>query len=57
MAVAGPSARGGVARLRNVVEQAFAFIDVTPPWLDQGDALSRTSARTARSLDRALWQW
>lgn len=39
MAVAGRQARGAVARLRNIVEQAFATVDTTPPWLAEVDAL------------------
>jgi len=39
MAVAGRQAKGGTARLRNIVEQAFASIDQVPPWLEKVDAL------------------
>jgi hypothetical protein len=39
MAVAGRHARSGTAQLRNIIEQVFAEIDPTPPWLVHVDAL------------------
>jgi hypothetical protein len=39
MAVAGRTAKGGSARLRNIVDQTFATVDTTPPWLTEVDAL------------------
>jgi hypothetical protein len=38
-AVAGRQSKGTTARLRNIVDQAFASVDATPPWLDHVDAL------------------
>lgn len=40
-AVAGRQSKGGTARLRNIVEQTFAVVDTTPPWLAETDALWR----------------
>jgi hypothetical protein len=41
-AVVGRQAKSGSARLRNIVEQAFAVVDTTPPWLTKADALRQT---------------
>jgi hypothetical protein len=40
-AVAGRQARSGTARLSNIVDQAFATVDTSPPWLTEVDALWR----------------
>jgi len=39
MAVSGRTARGGGARIQNIVEQTVAAIESTPPWVDEIDDL------------------
>ena len=39
MAVSGRTARGGGARIQNIVEQTAEAIEATPPWIDEIDEL------------------